>query len=33
MVTGQGMFLRDLLPHYGITPIAALRRPLTLTKQ
>jgi transcriptional regulator with XRE-family HTH domain len=33
VVTGQGRFLRDLLPHYGITSIAELRRRLTLTKQ
>ena len=33
MVTVQGMFLRDLLPHYGIASIAELRRRLGLTKQ
>jgi transcriptional regulator with XRE-family HTH domain len=33
VVTVQGMFLRDLLPHYGIPSIAALRQRLGLTKQ
>ena len=33
MITVQRMFLRDLLPHYGITSIAELRRRLELTKQ
>ena len=33
MVTVQGMFLRDLLPHYGVPSIAELRRRLGLTKQ
>jgi transcriptional regulator with XRE-family HTH domain len=33
VVTVQGMFLRDLLPHYGIPSIAELRRRLGLTKQ
>ena len=33
MVTVQGMFLRDLLPQYGITTIAELRQRLGLTKQ
>jgi transcriptional regulator with XRE-family HTH domain len=33
MITVQGMFLRDLLPQYGITSIAELRRRLELTKQ
>jgi hypothetical protein len=33
VVTVQGMFLRDLLPQYGIPSIAALRQRLGLTKQ
>jgi transcriptional regulator with XRE-family HTH domain len=33
VVIVQGRFLRDLLPHYGLTSIAALRRRLGLTKQ
>ena len=33
MITVQGMFLRDLLPQYGIPSIVALRQHLGLTKQ
>ena len=33
MVTLQGMFLRDLLPHYGIQSITELSQRLALTKQ
>jgi transcriptional regulator with XRE-family HTH domain len=33
VVTVQRMFLRDLLPQYGISSIAALRHRLGLTKQ
>ena len=33
MITVQGMFLRDLLPQYGIPSIVALRQRLGLTKQ
>jgi transcriptional regulator with XRE-family HTH domain len=33
VVTVQGMFLRYLLPHYGVPSIAELRRRLGLTKQ
>jgi transcriptional regulator with XRE-family HTH domain len=33
VVTRHGRFLRDLLPHYGLTSIAALRRRLGLRKQ
>jgi hypothetical protein len=33
VVTVQGMFLRDLLPQYGIPSIAELRRRLGLRKQ
>jgi transcriptional regulator with XRE-family HTH domain len=33
VVTVQGMFLRDLLPQYGIPSIAVLRQRLDLTKQ
>jgi transcriptional regulator with XRE-family HTH domain len=33
VITVQGMFLRDLLPQYGIPSIVALRQRLGLTKQ
>jgi|SRR5215211_417100 hypothetical protein len=33
VITVQGMFLRDLLPQYGIPSIVALRQHLGLTKQ
>jgi transcriptional regulator with XRE-family HTH domain len=33
VVIVHGMFLRDLLPQHGITPIAALRQRLGLTKR
>ena len=33
MITVRGMFLRDLLPQYGIPSIVALRQRLGLTKQ
>jgi transcriptional regulator with XRE-family HTH domain len=33
VITVQGMFLRDLLPQYGIPSIIALRQHLGLTKQ
>jgi transcriptional regulator with XRE-family HTH domain len=33
VMTVQGMFLRDLLPQYGVSSIAELCRRLQLTKQ